>query len=343
MKSKKQYLLFILLFLALIFGTYYFILKDYSLIDFIKSLSNCNLSYIWIVVILLFLYASFDAVFLKRMLFHFGKKVKFYNAFGYFFTETYFSAITPSSMGGQPVQMYEMNNDKINCRISSIVVLLNTILYKIALLVITFIAVPFYLKDIFNQDNLFNILIILGIVTNILVIILFIAMVYSKKTLPKMINKLISFGSKIHIIKNKEEKMKKFNEALKDYQRCAILTREKPIILVEGFIYMLLQRLSLLSISYVIYLSFGFNSLSYVELIAFQACITLASDFVPLPGGVVVSESLLLKINSFIYMETLATSSMVLLRGISFYFLVIVSAIFYLIFKSLKREKAKNV
>ena len=203
MKSKKKYTLFITLFLLLIIGTYYFVLKDYSLKEFEASLQNCNIFYIVISFICVFLFTFFGALFLKRMLKHFNKKVTWFHSFGYVMTEIYFSAITPSSTGGQPVQMYEMNKDGIMVRTSGIVVLLNTILYKIALILIALVLVPIYLKSIFNINTLFNYLIVLGTITNILVIILFIAMIYSKKTLPKMIKGLISFGNKIHIIRNK--------------------------------------------------------------------------------------------------------------------------------------------
>ena len=100
------------------------------------------------------------------------------------------------------------------------------------------------------------------------------------------------------------------------------------------------QRLSILGISYVIYLAFGLNTLSFFEVIAFQVCITLGSDFMPFPGGVVVSEGLLLQANQIIYGSALATSGMMLLRGISFYLLVLFSFIFYLIFHFVKRKKA---
>ena len=343
MKSKKKYTLFITLFLLLIIGTYYFVLKDYSLKEFEASLQNCNIFYIVISFICVFLFTFFGALFLKRMLKHFNKKVTWFHSFGYVMTEIYFSAITPSSTGGQPVQMYEMNKDGIMVRTSGIVVLLNTILYKIALILIALVLVPIYLKSIFNINTLFNYLIVLGTITNILVIILFIAMIYSKKTLPKMIKGLISFGNKIDIIRNKEALIKKFEDALKDYKKCASITKQKPLILLEGLIYMILQRLSILSISYFIYLSFGLDKISCLELIAFQVCITLASDFVPLPGGVGISESLLLKINKFIYGATLATSSMILLRGISFYIFVVLGGIFYLIFHLSKRAKAKRI
>lgn len=235
--------------------------------------------------------------------------------------------------------MYEMNKDGIMFRTSGVVVLLNTILYKVALIILAIILIPIYFNEIFNISTLFNILIILGIIINILVIIFFLAMVYSKQILPKIIKKIINFGNKIHIIKDKEKIIKKFEDALKDYKKCANITKEKPIILLEGLIYMILQRLSLLTISYFIYISFGLNYFSYLELITFQICIILASDFVPLPGGIGISENLILKINSFIYGTFLATSGMILFRGISFYIFIAFGGLFYFIFHFRKKIK----
>ena len=83
--------------------------------------------------------------------------------------------------------------------------------------------------------------------------------------------------------------------------------------------------------------------MSIFEVIAFQVCITLGSDFMPFPGGVVVSEGLLLQANQIIYGASLATSGMMLLRGISFYLLVIFSFIFYMCFHFLKRKKAQKL
>ena len=338
MKSKKKYTFFIVFFILLILGTYYFVLRDYSFLEFKNSLADCNLFYIGLSFSMLILFVLSGSLFLKRMLHYFEKKITWRQAIGYLATEVYFSAITPSSTGGQPVQMYEMNKDGIKVRTSSVVVLLNTILYKLALILLAFLIVPFYLLDIFNISNLFSILIILGLIVNIFVVILFISMVYSRKVMPKIIKSLISFGYKIHIIQDKSSKLEKFNNAIMDYKKCSDLTKKRPIILLEGLFYMLIQRMSIFAISFFIYSSFGLNSYSFFCLVAFQICITLASDFVPLPGGVGVSESLLLKVNEVIYGTIFATSGMILFRGISFYIFFLLGGVFYLIFHFTKRQ-----
>lgn len=342
MKNVKKYVLSATLFVLLIFGTYYFILREYSIEEFISSLIHCSPLILGGAFLLLCSYAFFHSLYLKRMLKHLGYKINWYQALGYIFTEVYFSAITPSSMGGQPIQMMEMNKDGIPYRINSVVILLNTFLYKLALVILAIVLFTIYASKLFSFNPLFNILVLLGFVTTILVMILFFLMIYGKKFMPRLLKWSIKLLKKLKI-KNIEEKEKKLSTSLKEYQECAIFTKKHPKVLLESFLILFCQRLSILSISYIIYLSFGLNELSFLEVLAFQVCITLGSDFVPFPGGVVVSEGLLLQANQIVYGTSLATSAMILLRGISFYLLVIVAFIFYLFFHFIKRKKAQKI
>lgn len=341
--KKKHYVLSIIFFIILIIVTYFFVLKDYPIQELINSLKNCNMIFIFIALLCVVSYSFFAALYNKRMLYHFKTKISWYQSFGYLFTEIFFSAVTPSSIGGQPVQMMEMKKDGINYQKNSIVVLLNTIIYKIGLLIIATIGFIIYFKDIMKINKFFLYLFIFGYVTTILLIILLLLLVYSKNFIPNIVHFLISIGHKLHIIKNKDKLINKFNEAMVGYQECAKFTKDHPKIFFESFIILILQRLSLLSISYFVYRSFGLNELSIVEMISFQSFITLGADFVPTPGGVAISEGLLAQINEFIYGNNYATSAIILVRGISFYLYVLFCGVFYIFFHFIKRKKIQEL
>ena len=168
-------------------------------------------------------------------------------------------------------------------------------------------------------------------------------MIYSKKLIPRLAKFVFLILEKIHLLKQKDALEKKLNDALKDYQDCAKFTKNHPYVLIESFFILLFQRLSLLLVSYMIYLAFGLDAISIFEIISIQVCITLASDFVPSPGGVGVSEGLLLQVNEMIYGSILGTSAMILLRGISFYIVVLFSGIFYLFFHFIKRKGVRSI
>ena len=95
----------------------------------------------------------------------------------------------------------------------------------------------------------------------------------------------------------------------------------------------------MISVCFLVYKSLGLNEYSYFLLVSFQMCIMLASDFVPFPGGIVTSEALILGINNMLYGESLAFPAMFTLRTITFYLPVLLSFVYYVIFKSINRKK----
>ena len=166
---------------------------------------------------------------------------------------------------------------------------------------------------------------------------------YSKKIV-KLFKKILFYIIKrINFIKDKEKKITKIEKMLDEYQMCAKITKDKPIILIESLFILLLQRIALLSISYFIYRAFGLNEYTIFELIAFQICITLGSDLMPTPGGVMINEGLLLKTNELLYGSSLALSGMLVQRSINFYFLVIFSGFAYLYFHFKKRKQSIKI
>lgn len=339
----KKYVLSAILFVALIILTYVFVLKgcDFNLL--ISSIKNTNPFFVFLSILCVFGYVFFGSLFLKRILAYFGSKVSFYHTFGYIFTEIYFSAITPSNMGGQPVQMIEMKKDKISYQSSSVLVLFNTMMNRIVLIFIATIFFIFFNKEIFNINPFYNWVVILGYITTILVILLFAALIYSKKIasiLLKLSNFLINH---LKLIKNKDKLKKKLAKSLKEYQSCSKITKENPKLVLESFIILFLQRISLLLASYTVYKAFGLNEYGILLIMAFQVCVTLGSDLMPTPGGVMINEGLLLSVNNLLYGEGLALSGMLLLRSFNFYFLVIISALLYFVFHYVKRKPASKI
>lgn len=337
--EKKKYILSIALFLILFLGTYYFILKDYSLEVLKDTLQNCIPGFMCLAILFVVFWQFFEALYVKRMLHHFQYKVSWGKIIGYICTIQYFSGITPSSTGGQPVQMLEMKKDGIPYEINALVVFLNIVFSKIALLFLAVFAFIFFHKQLFSLSLLFQILVIVGFVTTIFVTCLFIFLVYSKKMINVLLNLIIKFLRKLRFIKNVDEKERKLRETIEQYQKYAKFTKMYPKILLEAFCIMLCQRIANLAISYAIYLAFGGNQMSIFEIIAFQIFILLGSDLMPSPGGIGVNEGLLLEANKRIYGGDLVLSGTLLLRSINFYAILIISGIVYMIFHFCKRKK----
>lgn len=337
--KKNKYALSLLLFVLLFLVTYSWIFKNYDMNLLIESLKLCDMKYILLAIFSILMFPLFEAIFLISISKDMNIKMSFYKALGYVFTEIYFSGITPSSMGGQPIQMYEMKKDGIDYYKSSIIVLLNTIIYKFTLIFLLILSLIFFGRLIFNFSMFFNVLIILGFLLNLVIIIFFISLVYSKKTI-NFIKKIVYlFINKLFFIKNKNAKKEKFDEMINKYNILSDFTRNRPFIFVKSFIILLLQRMSFLLVSYFIYKSFGLSDYNIFIIIAFQVCVVASVDFLPIPGGVMATEGIILSVNGLLYKKDYVLSSMLLQRSISFYLLVLLSFVFYLIFCYNKRGR----
>ena len=75
-------------------------------------------------------------------------------------------------------------------------------------------------------------------------------------------------------------------------------------------------------------------------IITLQGMISVASDMLPLPGGMGASENLFLTIFSPVFGEELVLSGMVISRGISYYTQLLISAVMTFVSTFIIREKS---
>lgn len=338
--KKKNYVVSLALFLLLFLLTYAFVLKDYPYQDLFLAFSMCDPKYLFLAFLFVVLFLFCFALFNKRICKHLGKKITWYQAFGYKFTEFYFSGITPSSLGGQPVEMVEMHKDGIPVQISGVIILLSTVLYMSTIVLFGIGCFLCKREVLFIQGGLFKYTTILGFVTTILVVLMFLTMIYSPKIMRILVSwvvKLLKFFRAKKLASSLEEKM---NEMLDEYHEIAVFTLKHPRVLVEGFVIMALARLLMLSVPFAIYKAFHLNGYSYFTILALQVGVTFGSDFFPFPGGVGINETLNLKANEYLYGSTLATPGMIMVRLFNFYGIMILAFIYYLIFHLKPRKKA---
>ncbi len=342
MKNKKR-ILSTVIFILLILLAYAFVFKGYSISKFIETLKNCKPIYLSLAVLCVCLWVFFEALFFKVIYKKLGYKISLFNAIGYVFTETYFSAITPSSTGGQPVQMIEMSKDEIPYRTSSIVVLVNTMFYKLSLLLIIIIGFMIYHNEIATFSPLFRAMSIYGFIITTIIVCFFLLLIFSEKTINKILKFLVSIITRVKKTDENIEKEDRINNVLCDYKEAAKYIRNNPKVLLNTFLIIFMQRLSMLMVNYFVYKSFNINDISALYAITINAFLMISVDFMPLPGGVLISEALLLEVNKKLHILSMSKGITLVFRNISFYFLVIVSLIGYLIFHFGKRKKAIKI
>ena len=328
------------MFLLIILLTFYIIFKDQDITKIITVLSNIDLKYILIAIICMCIYLICEAINIGRTLKALGEKSTFYRNIKYALIGFFFSSVTPAASGGQPMQVYYMNKDKISVANSTLTLLINLTSMQIVTISIAIISL------VFNYEYMNWILIwlfILGIFLNATALTLLLVSVFSKRMTKGLINiviKLLNFFK----VKNIESKKEKLKKELSKYQASATYIKTNKKVIVRTLLTTYIQFLVYYSISYWVYRSFGLKQYNILQILSMQAVLFATVSGIPSPGAVGVSEGGFLEIFRNVYSTGMLHEAMLLNRGVNFYLFVIISSIIVMLYtvRDKKEEKLAN-
>ena len=341
-KDVKKYLLMLVLFIVILIATYYSIFNKDSINYIVSSVKQLRLEYILICFLIVIMNFLLQGLYMKIILRTLNAKIPLRKGILYSMVEFYFSGITPSALGGQPVQLYYMAKDKIPVRKSYITLLLATIYFKVTLLILGVLALIFKSQYVFNYSYIYIFFFILGFLVDIGMIIVCNLLIFKPKYIEAIINWFKGVCFKIKLLKNKAEKIDT-DEFLKDHKYEIVQIKDKKLTLFLAFVITFIQRFLLFSIAYVVYRSLGFNRFSYFDLLMIQVCVQIAIEALPLPGGTGLSEKAFQTIFVAVFTVGFADLAMILTRTFSFYIPLIISGLVLLIgFIISKRRQIKS-
>lgn len=344
-RSKKGNIISFAVMLIIIGLTLYLIFRDYSPAMIFQTVKENNLIYIGLALILMLVYVLLEAASIRTITRSFGEKTSYRKAISYSASDLYFSAITPSSEGGQPMMIYAMKRDGISISRSTVTAVLFTNMFTSGLLICTGIAIILHPELLYTDDLLFKICFILGVVVSVILFVGCLLLLRFGHTMEKLGVKIIGFLHKIHLIRNEEKYLRKLKVSVADFAACSEYIKAHPILTVKVLILATLQRIVYFSVPYFIYLSFGFTRASFFYIFAVQAITQIAVYAMPIPGSAGITEKMLiLMYEPIYYSEDLAISAMLLVRAATFYFTVFfcgtITLIDNMVHKKTQREES---
>ena len=313
--KKKKMVLSCVFFILLIALTLYVIFSNYDINTIYNNMLLVKPIYLVGCLLLVCLYFIFQGIYMKYILHALDVETTLKKCTFYSVIEFFFSAITPSSTGGQPVQMYYMSKDKIPMRKSLIVLILNTIIFKLYLIVGGILILIFRPDYIFESRLLIQIFFYLGILIDALVILGCYMLMYHKKIIKQAAT--IFYKLKKLILK-KDYDSNRLDELLSKYVNEAKFINSHVKEIVISVILTFIQRTLMFSILYMLYRSFGFKEYTYLEILLLQIFVQISIEGLILPGGVGASEYVSTHMYNVIF-GSLSISGMILTRTLSFY------------------------
>ncbi|MBQ7372294.1 MAG: flippase-like domain-containing protein [Blautia sp.] len=330
MKKKKRVLFNGLFFFAIFGLTLWLVFRGEDLSEIQDAIRGADRFWLLMAVGCVVLYIWGESIILWFLMrsckIHIRQELAFLiAAVGYFF-----SCVTPSATGGQPMQIYFLKKERIPISVSSVLLLLITIIYKLVLVVLGLGILLF--GHSFAADYMEGMLPVfyLGIFLNVITITALGMLVFCPSLVRLGLTKGVAFLEKKHILKHKENRLARLDESMDSYQDTAEFVKNHVKLVIQLFIITVLQRAALFAVPYMIYRSFHLSGTKWTTILLLQATISVSVDMLPLPGGMGASETLFLQSFEPVFGE-LILPGMVLSRGLGYYTELLLSAVFTMV------------
>lgn len=313
-----------LLFLALAFLTWYIISKEYKAAEIISALKQADLFWLLPAIFAMALFIFCEGLNIGRSLSLFGHQVKLKDKIKYALTGFFFSSVTPSASGGQPMQVWYMYRDGIPISHSSLSLLIELASFQTVSAIAALSGFLLEKEQILSTAGGIRWLIFVGIGLNLLLLCLLLAAIFSQKAIKWLLAVIFVIAGKFIPSKTASLRRKLLSWAA-EYRKSACYFRKNPLLIGKILFTALVQLLAFYSIPYCIYQSLGLSGYGWLTLTSIQAVLYVSVSALPLPGAVGVTEGGFAILFSGIFSASSMGCAMILSRSVSFYLAVIIS------------------
>ncbi len=329
-RNRRKVLINAVLFF-LVFGlTIYGVFRGEDLEQLFEAVRQADVRWLFPAVICVFVFIWGESIILWHMMRSYGIRMKERHCFLVSSVGFFFSCVTPSASGGQPMQIYFMKKEKIPIPVATVILMIVTIIYKLVLVVIG-LGIVLFARD-FLKTYLSDVLLIfyLGVGLNVFCVTFMMILVFHPSLAKRMMVAGLHLLERMHLLRHREGRLDRLELSMDLYNETAGYMKNHPWLMIRVFLITFAQRIALFAVTYFVYRAFSLTGFGALTIILLQAVISVSVDMLPLPGGMGISETLFLAIFPPVFGEWLLPG-MVLGRGLGYYSELLISAVFTLV------------
>jgi uncharacterized protein (TIRG00374 family) len=255
-----------------------------------QALKNFNIWWLFSCIAALILYWFTDGLLLYDITTYMYKRMPLRRCVKVGVIGLYYCALTPSSTGGQPMQVIYMRRDNVPTGTATCIVGIKFVIYELSLCSIYIVGMILRGADYYVNNNEAFWLAALGFVINLVAVTFIILTIINKKLVLNVGNWLIRMCAKIKIVKHKEKTLGHFAEVIDEYHTAASYISRYKLRAMGSYFISIINLAFLFLIPYLIYLSFGYTKYNMIDIFTMEAFLFLAVSFFPLPGAAGASE-----------------------------------------------------
>ena len=332
MKKYKNIINFVIILIITALVLYFSLKDDYQ--NILNQIRNLPLIYILSSFCFVFLYYIFRSLSLHSIICMIEPNYSFKRTYELVLITQFFNAITPFSTGGQPFQIYHLKKDGIPITKGTNIIMQNFIVYQIALVILGIFALIYNsIFHIYKKIYILRHLVGLGFFINTLVIVFLFFIAFSENFSNLML-KILEFilGKR----KDKEERLKKWNEYIASFHEGAKVLMEDKSKFMMNIFYNILALSILYLVPFFLLFGMGEVNINPTDVLVSSAYTMLIGAFVPIPGATGGIEYGYISFFGQFIKGPILNASMLLWRGITYYVGLIIGAITLALKKDVK-------
>ncbi|MCH5274468.1 MAG: flippase-like domain-containing protein [Lachnospiraceae bacterium] len=325
MRGKRK-VLSAVLFLGLAAITFYVIFKEQDFKELLEAIKGMHKGYLVLAAFTALFFVSAEGILIWYLLRAIGDKCSIFSCLKYSFTGFFYSGITPSATGGQPMQLYHMKKDGHKVADSTVVLMSVATAYKLVLVLMGLGISIFWWQGLRSNLGEYLPIYFLGLFLNAALVAVLLAIMLNGPGMERFLVRAEKLVVKLHLMKPSEKRRESIHGMVEQYQSAVQFLKSHlgVISFLVGFTF--IQRCSVFVLTYFVYRGMGLSGTAPFAIMALQAVVYIAVDMLPLPGSQGITELMYVAVFGRIFIGGSLTVSMCISRGLNFYMLMIVSA-----------------
>lgn len=321
MKKALQGLLF-----CVIMGlTFYAVMHGQNLKEIGQAIGQMTLPYLLLAVLAAFFFVCAEGIMIWYLLRAMHGKSGLVRCIGYSFVGFFYSGITPSATGGQPVQLYYMKKDGNSLAEASVVLMTVALLYKLVLVITGCMLLLCFGGILREYLGGYYGLYLLGLSLNVILVALLLAVMSMPLRMKGLIFRLEEKLTEWRLLKASDGRKERIEQFIGGYQEAVSFLQEHKGKVAAVLSFTFLQRSSMFLLTVLIYCGFSLKGTGFLTIALLQAAVYIAVDMLPVPGAQGITELMYCSVFSSVFPGHYLMASLYVNRGISFYFLLLVS------------------
>lgn len=314
-------------FLLLLGLTFYILLKDQDPALLWTALGQAKLPWLGVGAACMVLFFCCEARNIQTGLAMFHAPAPYRSCLLYGITGFFFSSVTPSASGGQPMQLYSMCRDGHPPAPSALALLTEFFSFQLAAVTLAGFGLVLHWKQLMALETSAFLCFLVGAGCNLLVVLVLGGAVFSRRCLPRVWGWLMIPARRLfpRRVQGWEAWGRKQWQDLRQCTQC-YATHKKQM--AQMFLVSLLQLAAYHSVPFWVYLAFGLSGQSLPAVMGLQAVLFLSVSSLPLPGAVGLSEGGFLLLYRAMFPAALLPGAMMLSRAVSFYLFLLLAGLF---------------